>query len=31
MSLRTKPGLVDIYGEVWRTGGTKSQTGDQLG
>jgi len=22
--------LVDIYGEVWRTGGTKSQTGDQL-
>jgi zinc protease len=25
-----KRGLVDIYGEVWRTGGTKSQTGDQL-
>jgi zinc protease len=25
-----KAGLVDIYGEVWRTGGTKSQTGDQL-
>ncbi len=25
-----KTGLVDIYGEVWRTGGTKSQTGDQL-
>jgi len=25
-----KVGLVDIYGEVWRTGGTKSQTGDQL-
>ena len=25
-----KIGLVDIYGEVWRTGGTKSQTGDQL-
>src|SRR5450755_1972267 len=23
-------GLTDIYGEVWRTGGTKSQTGDQL-
>jgi zinc protease len=26
----TKVGLVDLYGEVWRTGGTKSQTGDQL-
>jgi zinc protease len=26
----TKIGLVDIYGEVWRTGGTKGQTGDQL-
>lgn len=25
-----KVGLVDIYGEAWRTGGTKSQTGDQL-
>jgi zinc protease len=25
-----KAGLVDIYGEVWRTGGTKSKTGDQL-
>lgn len=25
-----KIGLVDIYGEVWRTGGTRSQTGDQL-
>ncbi len=25
-----KAGLTDIYGEVWRTGGTKSQTGDQL-
>src|SRR5579863_3224767 len=25
-----KVGLVDMYGEVWRTGGTKSQTGDQL-
>jgi zinc protease len=25
-----KVGLVGIYGEVWRTGGTKSQTGDQL-
>jgi zinc protease len=26
----SKTGLVDIYSEVWRTGGTKSQTGDQL-
>src|SRR6202140_3465105 len=26
----TKVGLVDIYGEVWRTGGTTTQTGDQL-
>ena len=26
----SKVGLVDIYGEVWRTGGTKKQTGDQL-
>jgi zinc protease len=26
----TKVGLADIYGEVWRTGGTKAQTGDQL-
>ncbi len=25
-----KIGLVDIYSEVWRTGGTKTQTGDQL-
>ncbi len=25
-----KTGMLDIYGEVWRTGGTKSQTGDQL-
>jgi len=25
-----KTGLVDLYGEVWRTGGTKSQTGDEL-
>jgi len=25
-----KVGLVDIYGEVWRTGGTKTETGDQL-
>jgi zinc protease len=25
-----KSGLVELYGEVWRTGGTKSQTGDQL-
>ncbi|MFY9644683.1 MAG: pitrilysin family protein [Terriglobales bacterium] len=26
----SKTGLMDVYGEVWRTGGTKSQTGDQL-
>src|SRR6266481_9277559 len=26
----TKVGLVDLYGEVWRTGGTKTQTGDQM-
>ena len=26
----SKTGLMDIYGEVWRTGGTKTQTGDQL-
>ncbi|HKT88789.1 MAG TPA: pitrilysin family protein [Candidatus Sulfotelmatobacter sp.] len=26
----SKVGLVDIYGEVWRTGGTKTRTGDQL-
>ncbi len=26
----SKTGLVDIFGEVWRTGGTKAQTGDQL-
>src|ERR1700683_4663959 len=26
----TKVGLVDLFGEVWRTGGTKDQTGDQL-
>ena len=25
-----KVGLVDIFGEVWRTGGTKSKTGDEL-
>ena len=25
-----KVGLIDIYGEVWRTGGTKTKTGDQL-
>lgn len=25
-----KSGLVSLYGEVWRTGGTKTQTGDQL-
>lgn len=23
-------GLTDVFGEVWRTGGTKTQTGDQL-
>jgi zinc protease len=26
----TKVGLVEIFGEVWRTSGTKTQTGDQL-
>src|SRR5580704_7419417 len=26
----SKVGLVDILGEVWRTGGTKTQTGDEL-
>jgi len=26
----SKGGMMDIYGEVWRTGGTKTQTGDQL-
>src|SRR5215469_1424458 len=26
----SKVGLVDIFSEVWRTGGTKSETGDQL-
>jgi zinc protease len=26
----SKTGLIDIYSEVWRTGGTKTQTGDQL-
>jgi len=25
-----KIGMLDLYGEVWRTGGTKDQTGDQL-
>ena len=25
-----KTGMMDIYGEVWRTGGTKTQTGDEL-
>ena len=25
-----KAGFADIYGEAWRTGGTKTQTGDQL-
>ncbi|MBV9181807.1 MAG: insulinase family protein [Acidobacteria bacterium] len=26
----SKVGLVSVYGEVWRTGGTKTETGDQL-
>jgi zinc protease len=26
----SKTGLIDLYSEVWRTGGTKAQTGDQL-
>lgn len=26
----SKTGLVDIFGTVWRTGGTKTRTGDQL-
>ena len=26
----SKTGLIDIYGEVWRTGGTETRTGDQL-
>ncbi len=25
-----KTGLIDIYGDVWRTGGTTNRTGDQL-
>src|SRR5437660_5153976 len=25
-----KTGFIEIYSEVWRTGGTKSKTGDQL-
>lgn len=25
-----KTGMLDLYGEVWRTGGTKTQSGDQL-
>jgi len=25
-----KAGMMDVYGEVWRTGGTKTETGDQL-
>ena len=25
-----KVGMLDVYGEVWRTGGTRAQTGDQL-
>jgi len=25
-----KAGFIDIYGEAWRTGGTKTKTGDQL-
>ena len=26
----TKTGLTDLYGDVWRTGGTKTKTGDQM-
>jgi zinc protease len=26
----SKTGLIDIYSEVWRTGGTKAKTGDEL-
>jgi len=26
----SKVGMLDIYGDVWRTGGTKDKTGDQL-
>ncbi len=26
----SKTGLIDLYGEVWRTGGTKTKTGDQM-
>jgi zinc protease len=26
----SKAGLVSLFGQVWRTGGTKTQTGDQL-
>jgi zinc protease len=29
-SPESKTGLIDIYGEVWRTGGSKTRTGDQL-
>jgi len=25
-----KTGMIDMYGDVWRNGGTKTQTGDQL-
>ncbi len=25
-----KAGLADIYGQVWRTGGTTARTGDEL-
>ena len=25
-----KSGLTDLYGEVWRTGGSKTKTGDQM-
>ena len=25
-----KTGMLDIYGEVWRTGGTEKRTGDQM-
>jgi len=26
----SKAGMMEVYGEAWRTGGTKTQTGDQL-
>ena len=29
-SRQARPGLTELYGEVWRTGGTKTKTGDQM-